>query len=47
MKRVIDELARGEADLAAAQAAHLACRGSAELAEGLEAFTEKRVPRFD
>ena len=47
MKRVIDALARGEADLAAAQAAHLACQGSAELTEGLEAFAEKRVPRFD
>jgi 1,4-dihydroxy-2-naphthoyl-CoA synthase len=47
MKRVIDGLARGDADLAAAQAAHLACHGSAELAEGLKAFAEKRKPVFE
>jgi enoyl-CoA hydratase len=47
MKRVIDGLARGDADLAAAQAAHLACHGSAELREGLRAFAEKRAPVFE
>jgi len=47
MKQAIDGLARGDADLAAAQAAHLACHGSAELAEGLKAFAEKRKPAFE
>jgi enoyl-CoA hydratase len=46
MKRVIDDLTRGTADLAAAQAAHLASHGSAELQEGLRAFAEKRAPVF-
>jgi enoyl-CoA hydratase/carnithine racemase len=47
MKHAIDGLARGDADLAAAQAAHLACHGSAELTEGLKAFAEKRKPVFE
>jgi enoyl-CoA hydratase len=47
MKHVIDRLARGDADLTAAQAAHLACHGSAELTEGLKAFAEKRPPIFE
>jgi enoyl-CoA hydratase len=47
MKRVIDQLARGAADMAAAQAAHRASHGSAELAEGLRAFAEKRSPVFE
>jgi enoyl-CoA hydratase len=47
MKRAIDQLAHGDADLAAVQAAHIACHGSAELAEGLRAFAEKRAPVFE
>jgi enoyl-CoA hydratase len=47
MKRVIDGLANGTADLIAAQAAHLACLDSDELREGLRAFAEKRAPVFE
>ena len=45
MKAALNDIARGDADLAAVEAASLA-PGSAELAEGRAAWLEKRAPRF-
>ncbi|GGF13054.1 3-hydroxybutyryl-CoA dehydratase [Aliidongia dinghuensis] len=46
MKRTLNAIARGTLDRAAAQADYEASKHSAELAEGLKAFAEKRKPVF-
>ena len=46
MKRSLNAIARGTLDRAAAQAAYQASIRSAELAEGLKAFAEKRKPVY-
>lgn len=46
MKRTLNAIARGTLDRAAAHAEYRASTQSAELAEGLKAFAEKRKPRF-
>lgn len=46
MKAALNDIARGDADLAAIEAASLAHPGSAELAEGRAAWLEKRAPQF-
>ena len=46
MKRALNQIAAGTLDLAALQAASAACMASADLQEGLAAFTEKRRPVF-
>jgi enoyl-CoA hydratase/carnithine racemase len=46
MKRALDEIARGELDVAALEARSAACNESEDLKEGLRAFKEKREPVF-
>jgi len=46
MKRAINEYARGELDEAAADRRHRDSMRSAEIKEGIMAFSEKRPPRF-
>lgn len=46
MKRSLDEIARGQLDLAALRQRQAACAASADLREGLAAFAERRAPRF-
>ena len=46
MKRTINEIARGELDEAAADRRALDSMRSAEIKEGIRAFTEKRPPKF-
>ena len=46
MKRALDEIARGELDVAALEARSAACNESEDLKEGLRAFREKREPVF-
>jgi enoyl-CoA hydratase/carnithine racemase len=46
MKRAINEFARGALDEAAADRRHHASMQSAEIAEGIKAFAEKRPPKF-
>ena len=46
MKRAINEYARGELDEAAADRRHRDSMRSAEIKEGIKAFTEKRPPKF-
>ncbi|HLZ64854.1 MAG TPA: enoyl-CoA hydratase/isomerase family protein [Aliidongia sp.] len=46
MKRSLNAIARGTLDKAAAEAAYQASTRSAELAEGLRAFAEKRKPVY-
>ncbi|MCW3474205.1 enoyl-CoA hydratase/isomerase family protein [Limobrevibacterium gyesilva] len=46
MKKALNSLARGDADLAEIEAAAQANRRSADLAEGQRAWMEKRTPRF-
>ena len=46
MKRAINEFARGSLDEAAADRRHRDSMRSAEIKEGIEAFSEKRPPKF-
>lgn len=46
MKRSLDEIARGEFDLARLREREARCAASADLREGLAAFAAKRRPRF-
>ena len=46
MKRALDEIARGELDVAMLEARQAACNESEDLKEGLRAFREKREPVF-
>ena len=46
MKRTINELARGRLDEAAADRRHRDSMRSAEIKEGIAAFSEKRPPKF-
>lgn len=46
MKRTINEFARGKLDEAAADRRHRDSMGSAEIKEGIAAFSEKRPPKF-
>jgi enoyl-CoA hydratase len=46
MKRALNDIARGDADLAGIAAAAHAVRHSADLQEGRAAWMEKRAPRF-
>ena len=46
MKRAINEYARGELDEAAADRRHRDSMRSAEIKEGIKAFSEKRPPKF-
>jgi enoyl-CoA hydratase len=46
MKRTINEIARGQLDEAAADRRALDSMRSAEIKEGIRAFTEKRPPKF-
>lgn len=46
MKRALDEIARGELDVAMLEARAAACQDSEDLKEGLRAFREKRQPVF-
>jgi enoyl-CoA hydratase/carnithine racemase len=46
MKRTINELARGNLDEAAADRRHRDSMRSAEIKEGIAAFSEKRPPKF-
>ena len=46
MKRTINEFARGELDQEAADRRHRESMRSAEIKEGIQAFAEKRAPKF-
>ena len=46
MKASLNEMARGEFDLARLREREALCAASADLQEGKAAFTEKRAPRF-
>lgn len=46
MKQSLDEIARGELDLARVAERQTRCAASADLREGLAAFRERREPRF-
>jgi enoyl-CoA hydratase len=46
MKRAINEFARGKLDEAAADRRHRESMRSAEIKEGIKAFSEKRPPKF-
>ena len=46
MKLALDEIARGELDVAALETRSAACNESEDLKEGLRAFREKREPVF-
>ena len=46
MKRTINEFARGKLDEEAADRRHRESMRSAEIKEGIRAFSEKRPPRF-
>jgi enoyl-CoA hydratase/carnithine racemase len=46
MKRTINEIARGELDESAADGRARDSMRSAEIKEGIRAFTEKRPPKF-
>ncbi|MBL8344179.1 MAG: enoyl-CoA hydratase/isomerase family protein [Rubrivivax sp.] len=46
MKQSLNEIARGELDLARLRERESHCAGSADLREGLAAFAERRAPRF-
>lgn len=46
MKASLDEIARGDFDLARIRAREARCAASADLQEGLAAFAARRVPRF-
>lgn len=47
MKASLNEIARGEFDLAAMRAREALCAGSADLREGLAAFAQKRAAQFE
>lgn len=46
MKQSLNEVARGDLDLARLRQRESRCAGSADLREGLAAFAERRTPRF-
>jgi enoyl-CoA hydratase len=46
MKRAINEFSRGQLDEAAADRRHRDSMRSAEIKEGIKAFSEKRPPKF-
>jgi enoyl-CoA hydratase/carnithine racemase len=46
MKRAINEFARGRLDEAATERRHRDSMRSAEIKEGINAFSEKRPPKF-
>jgi hypothetical protein len=46
MKRALNDIARGEPDLALIAANQKRSRESADLAEGRAAWLEKRTPKF-
>jgi enoyl-CoA hydratase/carnithine racemase len=46
MKRALNEFARGEFDEAAADRRHRDSMHSAEIKEGILAFSQKRAPKF-
>jgi len=46
MKASLDEIARGEVDLAALRGREAQCAASEDLREGRNAYAEKRAPRF-
>lgn len=46
MKQSLDEIARGEFDLARLRAREAVCAASADLREGQAAFAQRRTPRF-
>lgn len=46
MKRSLDDLARGQADMAVLRQREQQCASSADLREGLAAFAQRRDPRF-
>jgi len=47
MKQSLNEVARGDADLARLRAREALCATSADLREGLAAFAARRTPRFE
>lgn len=46
MKATLDEIARGEVDVARIRAREASCAASDDLREGIAAFAERRAPRF-